>query len=256
MPIYKARLTLNYLEKRRSAPLGRRQPYSTWASFDTITLPHVLPCQCIDMAATCSRLLLFLHSCALLLGGSHAYSTFKPDCTLPPPGTNYVAGPNTRSTLMILWNCLTIIILCTWNILHLNVPAMRPEPESLLQKWRWTISDFMKKVKWMLVTILVPEFLVGKALGDFVAAREACKKNNTLGTALMIWSKPTWLIWAISFWTGAMSGFPRNMKESHLQKHKKVPVTTLPWTRKLPSHSALPPSWRQQSRNCWTKMDH
>jgi hypothetical protein len=107
----------------------------------------------------------------VFVGHGQASSTFKPNCTLPPPGTSYVAEPNTRSTLGILWNCLSIIILCTWNIQHLNVPAIRPPANGVLQQMWWAILDSRVKVKWMIVTILVPEFLVGKALGEWLSAR-------------------------------------------------------------------------------------
>ncbi|KAK0707272.1 hypothetical protein B0H67DRAFT_647464 [Lasiosphaeris hirsuta] len=86
--------------------------------------------------------------------------TFKPECTLPPLGTNYVSGPNTRSTLGILWNCLSIIILCTWSIQHLNVPRIRGDPGNFRQRILWSILDLWTKLKWMILTILVPEYLL------------------------------------------------------------------------------------------------
>jgi hypothetical protein len=127
------------------------------------------------MAMRALGILRVIFICAALLSSSDAYSSFTPTCTLPPPGTNYVSGPNVRSSLTILWNCLSIIILCTWSIQHFNIPAIRPEAKSWLQKLRWAILDSRSKAKWMLFTILVPEFLVGKALGEYRAARYGCK---------------------------------------------------------------------------------
>jgi hypothetical protein len=98
-------------------------------------------------------------------------SSFNPNCTLPQEGTNYVNGPNVRGTFDILWNCLSIFLICSWNILHLNVPAERPRPRNFVQKIWWAILDSRAKVKWMLFTILMPEFLVGKALNDWMAAK-------------------------------------------------------------------------------------
>lgn len=119
-----------------------------------------------------------IFACVLLAGHSEASSTFKPNCTIPPAGTNYVAGPNVRSTLTILWNCLSIILLCTWNIQHLNVPAIRPPAKGFFQKkWR-AILDLRPKIKWMLFTIFIPEFLVGKALGEWRAARYICSQDE------------------------------------------------------------------------------
>jgi len=99
-------------------------------------------------------------------------NTFKPECSLPPPGTNFVSGPNTRGTLGILWNCLSIIILCTWSIQHLNVPRYRGEPRSLSQSLWWAFLDSLTKLKWMVVTVFVPEYLVGRALSELLVARQ------------------------------------------------------------------------------------
>ncbi|KAH6723241.1 hypothetical protein BKA61DRAFT_7520 [Leptodontidium sp. MPI-SDFR-AT-0119] len=76
-------------------------------------------------------------------------SSFKPNCTLAPAGTNYVSGSNTRGTISILWNCLSIIFLCTWSIQHLNVPASRPHAKNFIQKAWWDALDSRAKVKWM-----------------------------------------------------------------------------------------------------------
>jgi len=119
-----------------------------------------------------------------LLGRSLAYTDFKPDCSLPPPRTNFVSGPNIRGSLTILWNCLSIILLCTWNIQHLNVPAIRqqstlPDESKRFDKLKsffseemsGTIRELMVKCKWMLFTVFVPEYLVGKALCELGSSK-------------------------------------------------------------------------------------
>jgi len=113
-----------------------------------------------------------------LLGHSNASSYFKPQCPVPPPGTNYVAGANTRSTLGILWDFLSMIILCTWNIQHLNVPAIQRRPDTMLGRTWQTILNSRVKIKWMIFTIFVPEFLVGKAFGERVAGKWGWGRKN------------------------------------------------------------------------------
>lgn len=119
-----------------------------------------------------------------------AASTFAPNCTLPSEGTNFVSGPNTRGTLSILWNCLSIILLCTWNIQHLNIPAQRPIlgdeipwlKRTCKTSW-WKILDTGKQLKWMLFTILIPEYIMGKAWGDRQAAigvRDFFRRRNLI----------------------------------------------------------------------------
>jgi hypothetical protein len=102
-------------------------------------------------------------------------TTFHPNCTVPPEGTNYVAEPNVRSTLNILWNALYTVFVCTWVIQHLNVPAQEPRVRTLMSLW---IS-----LKWMLVTILLPEYLVGKALGDAISLYEFKKPERSKWTS-------------------------------------------------------------------------
>jgi hypothetical protein len=104
-------------------------------------------------------------------------STFTPNCPLPPENTNFVSGPDTRGTLSILWNCLSIIILCTWSIQHLNIPAQRPilpeETPWFTKTWKmiwWTVLDSRTQLKWTILTVFLPEYIMGKALSDRVAA--------------------------------------------------------------------------------------
>ncbi|OTA70093.1 hypothetical protein K449DRAFT_2081 [Hypoxylon sp. EC38] len=115
------------------------------------------------------RLLRF--TCALLgLAGYCQSSIFKPNCTVPVDSVSYVAAPNTRSTLSIVWNCFSVIILCTWNVLHLNVPPIRHAQGFWKNTWL-AIMASTTKIKWMVVAILVPEYLLGKALSERLAVK-------------------------------------------------------------------------------------
>ncbi|KAM6477046.1 hypothetical protein HDV62DRAFT_402256 [Trichoderma sp. SZMC 28011] len=84
---------------------------------------------------------------------------FTPECTLPPNGTysGYVHGVNTRSTLEIVWSCIGIIILCTWSILHLDLPA-----DVVTKGFRqWLCKHIYllwRKVFWMGLKLFSPEF--------------------------------------------------------------------------------------------------
>ncbi|KAI1459168.1 hypothetical protein F4805DRAFT_455946 [Annulohypoxylon moriforme] len=117
-----------------------------------------------------SILALCLYAC-LVFANLCESSSFKPNCTLPTSGANYVAGSNTRSTLAIVWNCASVILLCTWNIQHLNVPAIRPG--SGIKKLWITITTLGTKIKWMVLTIFIPEYFVGKAMSELFAAQSA-----------------------------------------------------------------------------------
>jgi hypothetical protein len=65
-----------------------------------------------------------------------------------------VGNPSHRGTLNILESCLFTIVLCTWSVLHLNVPALDDG----------SVTKLLQKVKWMLITIVFPEFILALAL--------------------------------------------------------------------------------------------
>ncbi|KAI1140263.1 hypothetical protein F5Y05DRAFT_311046 [Hypoxylon sp. FL0543] len=132
------------------------------------------------MALPSARCLLCFICAFSILASSGQSSSFKPNCTLPVASVNYVAGPNTRSTLSIVWNCFSVIILCTWSILHLNVPPIR-RAEGFRGKIRLTILASITKIKWMVITILVPEYLLGKALSELLAVRALKNDIHDLG---------------------------------------------------------------------------
>ena len=124
-----------------------------------------------------------------LLGRSDGASYFQPECTHPPNGTNFVGNPNTRSTMGIIWSVLSIIILCTLNILHLNVPAIRPPTKSKWRKVWYKIWDSKTKLKWMLFTILVPEFIMAKALSE--EQHDIHTHLANMGHFILDWGDPT-----------------------------------------------------------------
>jgi hypothetical protein len=63
-------------------------------------------------------------------------------------------SPTSRGTLSLLYSCLITIVACTWTVLHLNVPGRH-------DRFR---TKVLRKVKWMLITVLLPEFIFSKAV--------------------------------------------------------------------------------------------
>ncbi|KAI9737188.1 MAG: hypothetical protein M1834_000781 [Cirrosporium novae-zelandiae] len=98
-------------------------------------------------------------------------TTFYPNCTIPPHTVNYVSAPNTRGTLQILWSCLSVLLLFSWTAQHLNVP-LQSTPQNWKQKLRRRIWRFHIKIKWMIITLIAPEFIAFKAASDFISARK------------------------------------------------------------------------------------
>lgn len=73
----------------------------------------------------------------------------------------YTINSGGRGTLDLLWSCLATIVLCTWTIQRLQVVP-------------WSTSKtilFRKKVFWMLITLLCPEYVTWMAFLQWQRAR-------------------------------------------------------------------------------------
>lgn len=105
--------------------------------------------------------------------------TFQPVCTLPPPEPTFVAGPNVRSTLDIVWSCLGVILLSTWSILNPSVPP-RIHSRTWRQRLRKTLWLVWRKGRWMLVALVAPEFILGETLELRMGARERVKEAQDI----------------------------------------------------------------------------
>lgn len=109
-----------------------------------------------------------------------AFTTFNTNCTLPSGSetVSYVSSPNTRGTLNIVWSCLFTIISCTWTVQHPDVPSTRQREHYPEGKWgwlTWKLERWEYASAWFLVTIIAPEILLAKHLGDLRDAQALMK---------------------------------------------------------------------------------
>ncbi|KAF2006019.1 hypothetical protein P154DRAFT_423706 [Amniculicola lignicola CBS 123094] len=81
------------------------------------------------------------------------------------------SGPQTRGTLNIIWSCLAVIIMSTYTVLHLNVPSVT-----------------RRKLKWMILAFLFPEFIFAyavielkMALDDYIKMGKHEKEYFSMG---------------------------------------------------------------------------
>lgn len=107
----------------------------------------------------------------------------------------WVGSPNNRGTGDIIWSCFIAVFVCTWTILHLNLP---PEHEG-----EWLPK--LRKARWMTMAVIVPEVVTACAFVQRVAAREAVRSMKTLGHS---WS----LTQGFYFNMGGVWLQPRNSK--------------------------------------------
>lgn len=97
--------------------------------------------------------------------------TYQPNCTFPlhyPAG--FIYGPDIRSTLDIVWSCTAIILLSTWSVLHLTVPP-DIEAKSTIQRIRKQVYLLQRKLSWMGIMLMFPEYLLGIGACNWFAAR-------------------------------------------------------------------------------------
>ena len=76
------------------------------------------------------------------------------------------SSPDGRGTIDIVWGCTLTIFLCVWTVLTLNVPAPDTTP------WAFTRT----KMKWAIIALFGPEWLLGMAGGQWSIARRARKQ--------------------------------------------------------------------------------
>ncbi|KAJ4019515.1 hypothetical protein NW766_003249 [Fusarium irregulare] len=91
--------------------------------------------------------------------------------TMNDDTVGWQSSPRDRGTVTLIWGCVTTIFACSWTILHLNVPALTDSA--------WT--RFLRKAKWMAITIVFPEFILSKAICDLrLALRELREFDENL----------------------------------------------------------------------------
>ena len=113
------------------------------------------------------------------VAAAEAYKIFETSCSTPTPTTpvNFVTSPDSRGTLDILWSSLFTIVACTWTVQHLNIPEQRNGRDpGWVGGLKWKLKRFLTSAKWMLITMIAPEVVIGMACYDFISAKESLRK--------------------------------------------------------------------------------
>ncbi|XTI92464.1 hypothetical protein V2W45_1423806 [Cenococcum geophilum] len=104
----------------------------------------------------------------------------------------WVAGPQTRGTLELLFSCVITLVLCVWTTVHVNI-----EPEN--SNWIWErLPGWLKfplveklieallpnvrarKIWWACVTLVIPEGALVIAMNERTTADLLCKEVNRI----------------------------------------------------------------------------
>ena len=109
-------------------------------------------------------------------------SDTRSDCLIPlvkPLTINASVGwqenSSRRGTMDILQSSLFTILICTWTVQHLNIPAPSDSKRRRL----------FRKIRWMLITILVPEFLLVHAIMERKMAFESLQHLKGFNSVLV-----------------------------------------------------------------------
>ncbi|SPQ23313.1 8b44b121-b50f-46f8-bd44-054ad29b38bc [Thermothielavioides terrestris] len=137
------------------------------------------------------------------------------------PSVGWQASPDRRGTLTLLTSCLVTIFACTWSVQHLNLPGPKDGA--------WT--RLVRKCKWMIITVLFPEFILAHAIFELAMAIDDLAKLKERGAAI---SPPWWLRLAqekpanlFSSLAGVMSCRRRNAATEESEAAAAGPT---PWT--------------------------
>ncbi|KAK4162982.1 hypothetical protein QBC43DRAFT_370969 [Cladorrhinum sp. PSN259] len=117
--------------------------------------------------------LMALFTSACLTAATEAYTVFDTQCTGPTKRENFVKEPNIRGTMQIIWSSLLTIIACTWTVQHPNVPKHYRGLKKWTRPWlRAILYSLLENGKWMVVTVLAPEYIIMAATNNYLVARE------------------------------------------------------------------------------------
>ena len=133
-------------------------------NYDPISIHVVSLTSLVNLMAT---LVLVLKLCGLPRGALAAptqaptqnFTALRTD--IAPP---WVPDPDNRGTWSLLYSCVFTLVLCVWTAIHLNVPSYH---ESQISQW-------FRKVKWVLLAIIAPE------LGVYTACYQYFKAKNLI----------------------------------------------------------------------------
>ena len=81
-----------------------------------------------------------------------------------------------RTTVSLLWSCLSTVFLCTWVAVHPNVPSSH--------KTSWNLENiFESRTRWGLLGLMLaaPEIVVAIAYNEWT---EACQRTAQLSSTL------------------------------------------------------------------------
>lgn len=166
--------------------------------------------------------------------------SFNSICTTPPEGVTFVGAPHIRSTLDIVWGCGSVLLICTWSILHPNVPPQSNiRPDDWKRRYLRSGLRSATRLKWMIINMIVPEWPLVKASVDYLSVRSLAERFEE-------WSGEDGVPWTTSHTHFAnMGGFAIKFADIENASAIGSRISDSPGIReaaKVPSHESNAPA--------------
>ncbi|MCJ1468525.1 hypothetical protein MMC07_007154 [Pseudocyphellaria aurata] len=97
------------------------------------------------------------------------------------------SNPSRRGTMDIVQSCAFTILICTWSVQHLNVPDPSETSGQILRR----------KIRWMIITVLIPEFVLAHAIMERDMAFKSMRHLKGLDN-FKVDDRPWWKVWSSS----------------------------------------------------------
>ncbi|KAI0062739.1 hypothetical protein BV25DRAFT_1915871 [Artomyces pyxidatus] len=142
---------------------------------------------------------LFLHAFLVQIGGG--WPLVDPTLSIASNGTALLSIADTSATCTdiaicrtrytIIWSSLVTILACVWSAVHRNIPG---PARSGVSRARRVVGRVLEVVKIVVVTLLVPEWVLAWAVRQFLNARDLAEElEGARFKAQQAWKAEGWV---------------------------------------------------------------
>jgi len=140
-----------------------------------------------------------------------------------------------------------MILACTWTVQHPNVPEQRNGRDpGLVGDLKWKLKGFLRSAKWMLITAIAPEFVIGIACYELALTKELHQKLQEFASQDQVPWTLTHTYWVNMGGFVIRSGIREDVHSipyvpaTAASTESNLPATLAPTKSSIPGISAIP----------------